>query len=116
VHILSHEDFPSHNHHRSRLTIHDRDGIIVVTRKFVYTGTTETFLYSDSTGSANNVTVRSGKDLKTKTKWDHDTLKVTTTQSGTVTLEDYTLAADGTMQVIVTRPDHQPITLVFQGQ
>ena len=41
-------------------------------------------------------------------------LKVTTTQSGTTTLESYTLAADGTMLVSVERPDRKPITLVFR--
>jgi len=39
---------------------------------------------------------------------------VTTTQYGTITLERYTLAADGTMMVSVARPNHKPITLVFQ--
>jgi hypothetical protein len=39
---------------------------------------------------------------------------VTTTQSGAITLESYTLAADGTMMVSVLKPEHTPITLVFQ--
>ena len=82
--------------------------------QFRYEGATETFFYSDSTGSENNATNHTGKDLKSKTKWDHDVLKVTTTQSGAVTLESYTLAADGTMIVSVVRPEHKPITLVFQ--
>ena len=38
------------------------------------------------------------------------------TLSGAVTLESYTLAADGTMRVDVERPDRKPITLVFQRQ
>jgi hypothetical protein len=96
------------------VTIGDRQGVIVVSRSFVYEGATESFFYSDSTGSENNSTVRSGKDLKTKTKWENDVLKVTTTQSGAVTLESYTLAANGTMVVSVERPDRKPITLVFQ--
>jgi hypothetical protein len=61
-----------------------------------------------------NATIRTGKSLKSKTSWDHDVLKVTTTQSGAITLETYTLAADGTMMVSVVRPEHKPITLVFQ--
>ncbi len=94
--------------------ISDQQGVIVVSRSFVYEGTTETFFYTDSTGSENNSTVHSGKDLKTKTRWDHDVLKVTTTQSGAITLESYSLAADGTMLVSVERPERKPITLVFQ--
>ena len=80
----------------------------------MYEGATETFFYNDSTGSENNATIHNGKDLKTKTKWDHDVLRVTTTQSGAITLESYTLAADGSMMVSVVRPEHTPITLVFE--
>lgn len=96
--------------------ISDRDGVVVISRSFVYAGAAETFFYNDSTGSENNSTVHTGKDLKTKTKWEHDTLKVTTTQSGAITLESYRLAADGSMLVSVERPDRKPITLVFQRQ
>ena len=96
------------------VTIADREGIIIVSRSFVYEGATETFFYSDVTDSEHNATIRTGKDLKTKTKWDHDMLRVTTTQSGAVTLESYSLAADGTMMVNVVRPAQKPITLVFQ--
>jgi hypothetical protein len=97
------------------VTISDRQGVVVVSRSFVYEGATETFFYSDSTGNSHNsTTIHTGKDLKTKTRWDHDVLKVTTTQSGAVTNESYSLAADGTMLVSVARPDRKPFTLVFQ--
>ena len=99
------------------VTISDHEGVTVITRRFVYTGATETFFYNDSTGSSrNSPTVHSGKDIKTKTKWEHDVLKVTTTVSGAVTVESYSLAPDGTMRVYVERPDGKPITLVFQRQ
>jgi hypothetical protein len=98
------------------VTISDQQGVIVVSRSFAYEGAGETVFYSDSTGSENNSTVHSGKELKTKTKWDHDVLKVTTTQAGAITLESYALAADGAMRVSVARPDRKPITLVFQRQ
>jgi hypothetical protein len=96
------------------VTIADREGIIIVSRSFVYEGATETFFYSDVTDSEHNATIHTGKDLKSKTRWDHDVLKVTTTESGAITLESYTLAADGAMLVSVERPEHKPITLVFQ--
>jgi len=100
------------------VTIDEQQGIIVVSRNFVYEGAAETSFYSDSTGndqagSQNNSTVHTGKDLKTKTRWDHNVLMVTTTQSGASTLESYTLAPDGTMTVRVVRPEREPITLVF---
>lgn len=96
------------------VTINDRQGNITVTRNFVYEGATGTFFSSDTADSQKNATIHTGKDLKSKTRWDHDVLKVTTTQSGAITLESYTLAADGTMMVSVVRPEHKPITLVFQ--
>ena len=96
------------------VTIKVREGIIIVSRSFVYEGATETFFYSDVTDSEHNATIKTGKDLKSKTSWDHDVLKVKTTRSGAVTLESYSLAADGTMMVNVERPEHKPITLVFQ--
>jgi hypothetical protein len=96
------------------VTIDDHQGIITVSRSFVYAGATETFFYSDMTDAEHNATIHSGKDLKSKTKWDGDVLKVTTTQSKAVTVESYALNAEGDMTVSVVRPDHKPITLVFQ--
>ena len=96
------------------VTISDREGIVIVSRSFVYEGATETFFYRDLTDADNNATIHSGKDLKSKTRWDHDVLKVTTTNYGAITVESYALAPDGTMTVNVVRPEHQPITLVFQ--
>jgi hypothetical protein len=96
------------------VTIDDRQGIITVSRSFVYEGATETYFYNDMTDAVHNATIKTGKDLKSKTRWDHDVLKVTTTQSGAVTLESYSLAADGNMLVSVVRPEHKPITLVFE--
>jgi hypothetical protein len=98
------------------VTINEREGIITISRNFAYAGVGETFFYRDMTDAQNNATIHTGKDLKSKTRWDHDILKVTTTQSGAVTLESYSLAADGSMRVGVVRPEHAPVTLVFQRQ
>ena len=95
------------------VTIDDKEGVIIVSRSFVYEGATDTFFYRDITDAENNATIHTGKDIKSKTRWDHGVLKVTTTQSGAVTLESYTLAADGAMTVKVVRPESKPITLVF---
>jgi hypothetical protein len=96
------------------VTISDRQGIIIVSRNFVYEGANETYFYRDITDAENNATIHTGKDLKSKTRWDHDVLKVTTTRSGAVTLESYSLAADGSMTVSVERPDHKAFALVFE--
>jgi hypothetical protein len=98
------------------VTIDERQGNITVSRSFVYEGATETFFYRDITDAENSATIHTGKDLKSKTSWDHDVLKVTTTQYGEVTVERYSLATDGTMMVSVVRPDHKPVTLIFQHQ
>lgn len=96
------------------VTIADRDGVIIVSRSFKYEGATETFFYSDLTDSEHNATIHTGKDLKSKTSWDHDVLKVVTTQSGAVTIERYSLAPDGVMLVSVEQAEHKPISLVFE--
>jgi hypothetical protein len=98
------------------VTISDRQGIIIVSRSFVYEGAGETFFYKDITDAENDATIHTGKDLTSKTRWDHDVLRVTTTQSGAVTLESYTLSADGTMMVSVVRPGRKPVTLVFHRE
>ena len=98
------------------VTIADRQGIIIVSRSFVYEGATETFFYKDLSDAENGATIHTGKDLKSKARWDHDVLKVTTTLSGAVTLESYTLSADGSMMVSVVRPDQKPISLVFHRE
>jgi hypothetical protein len=98
------------------ITIHERDGIIVIERSFVYDGATETVFYKDSIGTENNSTIHNGKDLKTKTRWDHEVLKVTTTRPSGITVESYSLGPDGTLLVGVEKPESKPITLVFQRQ
>jgi len=95
------------------VTIEDRDGIIIVSRNFKYDGATETSFYRDVTDAGHGETFHDGKDLKSKTSWDHDVLKVTTTQSRMVTVESYSLAADGSMTDSVVQPGHKPIVLVF---
>jgi len=90
------------------VTISERDGIIIVTRNFIYEGANETFFYRDVIDTENKATIHTAKDVKSKTKWDHDVLKVTTTQSGAVTLESYSLSTDGTMMVSVVRPASKP--------
>ena len=98
------------------VTINERDGDITVSRSFKYEGASDTFFYRDITDSENSATIHTGKELKSKTRWDHDVLRVTNTnkQSGAVTHESYTLAPDGTMRDTVERPEHTPITLVFE--
>ena len=96
------------------VTINERQGDITVSRNFAYEGAGETIFYRDMTDSENNATIRDGKEFKSKARWDHDVLKVTTTVSGAVTTETYALAADGTMTVNVLKPDHKPVTLFFE--
>lgn len=97
------------------ITIDDRQGNITVSRKFTYQGANETFFYSDSTDGERNAKIRSG-DTISKTRWDHDSLKVTTTHDGTTTIETYSLAPDGTLTDVVERPSHQTIKLTFERE
>lgn len=96
------------------VTINERQGDITVARNFAYEGAGETFFYRDMTDGQNSATIHAGKDFKSKTKWDHDVLKVITTQNGATTVESYTLGADGVLMANVVSPGRKPITLYFE--
>jgi len=66
------------------VTIDERNGDITVSRSFKCEAASDTFFYRDITDSENNATIQTGRELKTETRWDHDVLKVTNTntQSG----------------------------------
>ena len=99
------------------VTISDHQGVTVISRSFVYEGAAETFFYSDSTGSSEySPTIHSGKDLKTKTKWDHDVLKVTTTLSGAVTRKAIPWPRMAPCRSASKGRRRKPFTLVFQRQ
>jgi hypothetical protein len=95
------------------VTIEDREGNVSVSRNFVYEGANESYFYKDLIDGQRNATIKDGKEFKTKARWDHDVLKVTTTQDGATTVEAYSMGRDGTMTANVTRPDHTQFTLVF---
>jgi hypothetical protein len=95
------------------VTINERTGDITVSRDFKYEGSDATFFYRDMADSENGATIHSGKEMKSKMKWDHDVLKVITTASGSVTTESYMLNPNGTLTATVDRPGRSPITLVF---
>ncbi len=96
------------------VTINEREGDITVARNFKYEGASETFFYKDMTDGENSATIRAGKEVKSKTRWDHDVLKVTTTKNGATTVESYTMTADGMLMANVVRPNGKSITLYFE--
>jgi hypothetical protein len=95
------------------VTINEREGNITVSRSFSYQGATGTVFYSDSIDGENNTTIHSGTDVRSKARWDHDVLRVTSTQAGATTVENYSLAPDGTMTVRVEKPKQREFTLVY---
>jgi len=96
------------------VTIDERQGNITVSRNFSYEGDNQLVFYRDSTDGANNAKIHSAEGVTSRTGWDHDQLRVTTRRNGETTVETYSLNADGTMTVNVTRPGGQPILLVFE--
>jgi hypothetical protein len=98
------------------VTINDREHHIYVSRSFNYDGDTGGFSYSFSTDEAENSTVRNGKTFKSKASWDGDVLKVKTTQGTDTTVERFSLGSAGFLTLVVDRPDHRPLTLVFERQ
>jgi hypothetical protein len=98
------------------VTINDRQHNITVTRSFSYDGANESFEYSFSTDGRENSSIHQGKAFKSKAKWDGDVLRVTTTENGSTTAERYSLSPDGSLMLVVERPEHRPVTLFFQRQ
>jgi hypothetical protein len=95
------------------VTINDREGNIYVSRNFTFGGASQTTSTSFATDAREKVTIRQ-PGFKSKAKWDGDVLEVTTTRDGAVTVERYSLRANGSMMLQVDRPGHQPETLFFQ--
>lgn len=98
------------------VSINDREHNITVTRSFSYDGANESFEYSFSTDGRENSSIHQGKAFKSKAKWDGDVLRVTTTDNGTTTVERFSLSPDGSLMLVVERPEHRPVTLFFQRQ
>lgn len=96
------------------LTINDREHHIYIARTFNYDNAKGGFDYSFTTDGEENSTIRKGESFKSKAKWDGDNLKVTTTRDGLTTIEHFSLAADGTLILMLDRPNHSAETLVFQ--
>lgn len=96
------------------VTISDREGAIVLERNFTYAGASQNFFYRDSLGNEDNSTIHTSRDLKTKTKWDHDVLTVTTIRPEGVTTESYRLGSDGNLTANVDIAGHPPVTLHFE--
>jgi hypothetical protein len=95
------------------LTIYDRQHNIYVSRTFGLEGEEGAFSYNFSLDGSENSTIREGKTLKTKAKWDGDVLKVTITRDNVPTVERYSLEPDGTLTLLVERPDHRVLRLTF---
>jgi hypothetical protein len=98
------------------VTINDREHNITVTRSFSYDGENRSFEYSFTTDGRENSSIHQGKTFKSKAKWEGDVLRVTTTENGATTAERYSLAPDGSLMLVVERPEHRPVTLFFQRQ
>ncbi len=98
------------------VTIKDGEDSVAIERHFTYGDIGETYFYNDSLSSTHGGTVHAAKDAKTKTRWDHETLHITTTQPSGVTEESYSLMPDGRLLVIVEKPGQAPIRLMFAHQ
>lgn len=96
------------------VTIRDREHNIYISRSYTYDGVNDTHRYNFSTDARENSTVRDGKTLKTKAKWDGDTLVVTTLKDNAEAVERYDLEPDGTLRLRIEQPGQPVVTLHFQ--
>ena len=98
------------------ISINDRQHNISISRNFTSEGENTTASFTFNTDARENSTIHQGADFKSKAKWDGDVLKVTTTRTNGVETERYSLQPDGTMMMVIDRPDHRTLTLYFQRQ
>jgi hypothetical protein len=104
-----------HEIQNGTLTINDREGNIYVMRNFSYEDDDHRIVsYEFGADGPENSTVRDGKVMKTKARWDGDVLKVTTLQDGHTTVERFSLTPRGNLMVVVDREGMGPITLMFR--
>lgn len=96
------------------VTIGDLDGELTVSRNLTYTGY-KTFYYQDSVEGPAKSTIR-GDDETVRMRWDGDTLMVFTTRNGVRTVDNYSLAPDGTMIDLVESAGHAPLMVVLRRQ
>ena len=99
-----------------QLTISDLEHHIYISRTFAYDGTQGKSSYSFAADGNENATIHEGKALKYKARCDGDVLRVTITQEGVPTVEQYSLQPNGRLMVTVVRPGHGMMTLAFLRQ
>ena len=110
-------DFGGHPALRSgTVAINDREGNISISREFTFDGGNETYMENFTLDGREGSTIRNGKTFKTKAKWEHDNLMVTTDQDGVQSVEHYWLGPDGSLHLTVETPGHPPMQLEFRRQ
>ncbi len=104
-----------HEIQNGTLTINDREGNIYVSRNFSYEDSAHRIIsYQFSVDGPENSTVREGKEIKTKARWDGDVLRVTTVQAGRTTVERFSFTPSGGLMLVVDREGMEPLTLMFR--
>ena len=98
------------------ITINDREHNISISRNFTSEGENTTASFTFDTDARENSTIHQGAAFKSKAKWEGNVLKVTTTRTNGVETERYSLQPDGTLMLVIDRPDHRTLTLYFQHQ
>lgn len=97
------------------VTIDDREGNVYVSRNFNYDGANQSTSSTFSTDARERASIKE-PGIKSKTQWKGDVLEVTTMRDGATTVERYSLRDDGTMALVIDRPNHSLQTLLFRRQ
>ena len=97
------------------LTISDREHNVYIAKNYTYEGQNVTVSYQTSLDGRETSTIRDGRAIKTKAKWEGSELQVTTKEGHEITSVDrYRLNPDGTLTVITERAGHPAVTLLFE--
>lgn len=115
--IPDRSDFAGGNMIRSAsITINDRQQNISISRNFTSEGENTTTSVTFDTDAREKSSIHQGSNFKSKAKWDGDVLKVVTTRANGIETERYSLQPDGTLLLVIDRPDHRTFNLYFQRQ
>lgn len=97
------------------ITIKDHHHDIYISRDFNSSDQNTTSSYAFVTDGRENSTIYK-PDFQSKATWDDDVLQVTTTRASGVETERYRLQPDGTLMLVIDRPDGRSLMLTFERQ
>jgi hypothetical protein len=98
------------------VTIFDRQHNTYVSERFAYDQAGQTITYTFQADAPRNSSISGSAGSRTKTKWEGDSLVVTSGRGGAPKVERFRLASDGSLVLTEETRGHAARTLVFERE